>query len=196
MQEGEILEHGRVSRSKIVAFSGLFAAAYLAYGFISSVSFGQVLHSVDIHLVRALLMATLAAVLGYTGGPSVMGTVSGILLAGSPFGGASKAFLLPSTLAAGLVFDLAMKGGKYSNNVKRLGRIGLASGLSGLAESVVVTGGLTAIGFPFQEAAALISIVIPGVGLTHVWIYLLGRNLVMSLIGGLLAFIIIRRRQR
>jgi hypothetical protein len=196
MREGETLEHKRISRSKIVAFSGLFAAAYLTYGFISSVSAGQILHGVDIHLVRALLMASLAAVLGYTGGPSIMGTVSGLLLAGSPFGGASKTFLLPSSVVAGLVFDLAMRGGKYGENVKRLGRIGLASGLSGLAESAVVTGGLTAIGFPFQEAVELISIVIPGVGLSHVWVYLLGRNLVMSVVGGLLAFMIIRRRQR
>jgi len=196
MSKHGVTTHTGISRSKVVAFSGLFSALYLAYGFVSGVSIGNILHAVDVHLVRAFLMASLAAVLGYAWGSTLMGTVSGILLAGSPFGGASKPFLLPASVAAGLVFDLAMRGGDYSKNVKKLSRIQIAAGLSGLVESAVVNGGLTAIGFPFQEAVEVIALVIPGVTLGHVWLYLLGRNLVMSLIGGFLAFIIIRRRPR
>jgi len=74
----------------IIANSAVFSAVYLAYAYLSSMLLGQILHGIDIHFLRALLLVILAARLRGAGGPTTMGFISGILLASAPFSSPDK----------------------------------------------------------------------------------------------------------
>lgn len=79
-----------------------------------------------------------------------------------------------------------MKIGEYARNTSSPVRIMLATSVSGLAESAVVTGGFTAFGF-FGPMSNTI--------LIYTWLFLLGRNLVLSAVGGGLAVAVLRTRK-
>jgi hypothetical protein len=179
----------RVSRAKLVAYAGIFTAFYAIYGIISGISWASQLHGIDAHAVRAFLMVILYASLNRFGGAPIMGLISGALLTASP-GDPGAIFFIPAFGAAGIFSDLTLsiKGGGL-NRKKAV----IASVLGGLAEAVIVTVGLLAIGFPFLEATQVVRSVIPNADLNLVWLYVVGRNPLLSAIGGLLAFELIKR---
>lgn len=192
----EALGEGGVRRTRIVAHAGIFAAAYLVYGFSSGVSFGAQLHGLDVHVARAFLMAVVAARLRAPGGPSLMGLISGLLLLGIP--GPSAPFLLPASLLAGVSYDLAMRAGIYAENVGRPGRILAGSALEGIVESAVVTGGYALFLPQLLGTGVLVQLVtsgpILGATLLVAWAILLGSNAGLSVIGGAIAALFVRRR--
>lgn len=179
----------RASRAKLVAYAGIFTAFYAIYGIISGISWASQLHGIDAHAVRAFLMVILYASLNRFGGATIMGLISGALLTASP-GDPGAIFFIPAFGAAGLFSDmiLSIKGGDLNRK-----KVVLASILGGLAEAVVVTAGLLAIGFPFLEATQVVRSVIPNADLNLVWLYVVGRNPLLSAIGGPLAFELIKR---
>lgn len=156
----------------------------MLYGFLSGITLGEQLHGVDVHIARAFFMATLAAQLSTPGGPTLMGIISGIALTRVP--GPSAPFLLPASILAGITYDFFMRGGDYRTNTRKSLWIFLASAVSGLGESAVVMGGLTIIGF--------FGVALTPVVLFLIWIPELGGNVIMSLIGALIAYQVIRSR--
>jgi hypothetical protein len=179
----------RAGKARIVAHAGVFSAAYLAYGFVSSITFGPQFHGLDVHLARAFFMAVLAARLRVPGGPSLMGLISGLLLLGIP--APSAPFLLPASVLAGLSYDLWMRGGAYAQNVSRMGRIIGGSALGGVAESAVVTAGYSVFLPALLGTGFLVQLLTAGplVGGTILlaWGVLLGANAALSAVGGALA---------
>ena len=127
-----------VGRSKVIAYAAVFSAFYLLLSYSVAITIGPVLRGSGAHLFRALLMVLIAARLGVPGGATMMGIISGVLLLAVP---APAAFLyFPGTVAAGLVYDLSLRG-NFARNATNSRRILTGSLLSGIAESVIVTGG-------------------------------------------------------
>ncbi len=188
---GQQLKSLTVRRSVMVTNSAAFSAVYVTYGYLSSIILGNILHGMDIHFIRAFLMIILAVRLKNVGGPTLMGFISGVLIFVAPFSSPDKPILPFATIAAGTAYDAALRKG-YSNNVVKPIRVLPAASLSGVVEAVVVTVGLTVMGFPFEEAAALLSLFIPKADVYAIWGYLLGRNLVISLVGAIAALNLVK----
>ncbi len=119
------------------------------------------------------------------GVPTVIGFVSALLLASVAIGAPPDfLFLIPATMAAGLTYDVALRGGDYAKNAITLRRIFAATLLSSVSESVVVVGGLVAIGWSFSQSegflAAILGVAPP---LAVLIFFLLGRNIFLSVLG-------------
>lgn len=189
--QGSLDTRKKTSKTLLVAYAGVFTALYILLSYFGSLVFGPQLRGSDAHLYRALLMAVLAWRLRSPGGPTLMGIVSGLLLLGIP---APASFLyLPGGLAAGLTYDLLMRGGNYSSNSRKSSRVIFGSVISGLAEAIIVTSGFFAIGFDFQ---ALVERLVAGgfpTSIWAIWLYAVGKNLVFSFIGALIALAMIRK---
>ena len=183
-------------RARMVAMSGVLSGLYLIYAFSSSVLGGAYLQGVDIHLVRALVLTVIGMRLGRPGGATSVGFVSAMLLAIAPFSSPDKLLLVPATLVAGLVFDLALIRGGYERNVRSRLRVSVAAVLSGAAESVIVVGGLYTIGWPFAQSVALLETVFGAAPTVLLLTFLVGRNFAMSFIGGWLGRIVMGRLTR
>lgn len=180
----------RTTRAKLVAYAGIFTAFYAIYGIISGISWASQLHGIDAHAARTFLMTILYVQLGRFGGPTIMGLISGALLTASP-GDPGAISFIPAFGAAGFVFEVLLgvnKGGPLSR-----GRVILASALSGFAEAIVVILYLIVTGFPFLEATQVVRSVIPNADFVMVMVYVLGRNPLLSAIGGILALELIKR---
>lgn len=172
------------TKAKIIAYGAVLSAVYVVYAAISSASFGQIIHGVDTHFVRALILVIGAAQVKRFGVPTVIGFVSALLLGAVAIGAPPDfLFLIPATFAAGLTYDLALRGGDYAKNDLIFRRIFAATLLSSLSESVVVTGGLIAIGFNVTQSAGLAAIMGIAPPLTVVIFFLLGRNVLLSFLG-------------
>lgn len=171
------------SKAKIISYGAILSAVYLVYGAVSSLVFGQVLHGVDVHFVRALILVVGAARVRQFGVPTVIGFVSALLFAASPISSPDFLLLIPATLAAGVAYDLALRAGNYAENALNIRRIFGATILSSIAESIVVTGGLLAVGFDIYKSSGLTALmgITPPIAL--VVFFLLGRNVLLSVIG-------------
>ena len=91
-------------------------------------------------------------------------------------------YLLFSTVAAGLLYDLSM-GRSYSEACRKPRRIALATVVSGLAEAVVALGILTYVGlFDVQPIV-----------LAFIWIVTIAANLVLSTAGAQVTIALLRR---
>lgn len=172
------------SRAKIISYGAVLSAVYVVYAAVSSLAIGQVLQGVDVHFVRALLLMVGAASVKRFGVPTVVGFASALLLALSPISSPDFFLLIPATFAAGLFYDLALRGGEYARNALNLKRIFAATLLSSLSESIIVTDGLLAIGWPFAQSTEFLTAVV-GIApsLTLVVFFLLGRNILLSILG-------------
>ena len=172
------------SKAKVISYGAILSAVYVVYAAISSLAIGQVLQGVDVHFVRAMLLMVGAARVKRYGVPTVMGFASALLLASSPISSPDFFLLIPATFAAGLAYDLALRGGDYAKNALNLRRIFTATLLSSLSESLVVTGGLLAIGWPFSQSAEFLTAVL-GIApsLALIIFFLLGRNVLLSILG-------------
>ncbi len=176
---------GPASRARTISYGAILSAVYVVYGAISSTGPLQVLHGVDVHFVRALLLVIVAARVKRFGGPTVMGFVSALLFVAALSTSPAPDFLLliPATFAAGLAYDLALKGGNYAKNSLNLTRVFSATLVSSFAESVIVTGGLLAIGFNITQSTGLTALLGFSPPIVLVVFILLGRNLLLSIIG-------------
>jgi hypothetical protein len=172
-------------RVKIIAYGAVLSAVYVVYAGISSATIGQILQGVDVHFVRAFVLVIGAAQVKRFGVPTVIGFVSGLLFASLAIGAPPDfIFLIPATIAAGLTYDVALRGGDYAKNATTLRRIFAATLLSSLSESMVVIGGLVAIGWQFTQSegflAAILGVAPP---LAVLIFFLLGRNVLLSALG-------------
>ena len=183
-------------RARMVAMSGVLSGFYLTYAFMSSVALGRFVQGVDIHFVRALVLTILVVRLGKPWGASTLGFISAILLAVAPFSSPDKIFLIPATLAAGVVFDLVLMAGNYRENVLKKSRIGIAAALSGSAESLIVVGGLISVGWPFADSVALLQFAFGTASPILLFTFLIGRNIVMSILGASLGRVVLKRMRR
>ncbi len=183
-------------RARMVAMSGVLSGFYLMYAFMSSVALGRFFQGVDIHFVRALVLTIVAVRLAKPWGASTLGFISAILLAVAPFSSPDKIFLIPATLAAGVVFDLVLMAGRYEENVLKKSRVAIAAALSGLAESLIVVGGLISVGWPFADSAALLQFVLGAASPILLFTFLVGRNIIMSVLGASLGRVVLRRMRR
>jgi hypothetical protein len=175
----------QAKRVKIIAYGAVLSAVYVVYAGISSATIGQILHGVDVHFVRAFVLVIGAAQVKRFGVPTVIGFVSGLLFASFAIGAPPDfLFLIPATIAAGFTYDIALRGGDYAKNATTLRRIFVATLLSSLSESVVVIGGLVAIGWQFSQPegflAAILGVAPPFAVLIF---FLLGRNILLSALG-------------
>ena len=180
----------RSTRAKLVAYAGIFTAFYAIYGIISGISWASQLHGIDAHVARAFLMMILYAQLDRFGGPTIMGLISGAILTASP-GDPGAISFVPAFGAAGLVFELVL--GVNRSGTPSRSKVIFASALSGFAESIIVIAYLFAIGFPFLEATQVVRSVIPNADMSLIVLYVVGRNPLLSAIGGILAAELIKR---
>lgn len=173
------------TKVRIVAYGAVLSAIYVVYASISSASYGQILQGVDNHFVRALLLVIGAAQVKRFGVPTVIGFVSALLLGAVVIGSPPDfLFLIPATFAAGLTYDLVLRVGDYAKNAVTFRRIFLATLVSSISESVVVTVGLVAIAWPFSQSREFLAAILgvaPSVSV--IVFFLLGRNILLSVLG-------------
>ena len=171
-----------VSASRAIAIIGLFSALYIVSAGIVSSLFGEAVRGYPEHFLRGILM-TVVVRTGKKWSATTMGLVCGIV-----FGivvPAPAPYILVSTIVSGLVFDLALAGGKYASVIRSLYRVVLGSAVSGVAESVVALLILTAVGF-FGSSFSVVS---------AAWSADIILNVVLSSIGAIIAFRFLSRRQ-
>jgi hypothetical protein len=178
-----------VSNTRAVTFIGLFSALYIVTAGIVGNITGEGLASVLLsggypeHILRGIFMAGVVISTRRMWSATLMGVVSGIVfLITVP---APQFYLLPATVAAGLVYDLTLKlassNSKYAEAATSKRKVLLGAGVSGIAESVVALSILTFIlHFPF----ALVGSGVP------VWLYWsvdLPLNFALSILGASVA---------
>lgn len=172
-----------VSASRAIAIIGLFSALYIVSAGIVSSLFGEAVRGYPEHFLRGILMTVVVVRTGKKWSATTMGLVCGIV-----FGivvPAPAPYILVSTIVSGLVFDLALAGGKYASVIRSLYRVVLGSAVSGVAESVVALLILTAVGF-FGSSFSVVS---------AAWSADIILNVVLSSIGAIIAFRFLSRRQ-
>ncbi|MBI4257743.1 MAG: hypothetical protein HY619_02200 [Thaumarchaeota archaeon] len=120
-----------------------------------------------------------------------MGVIGGFLLLGVP---APAAFLyLPASIFAGLVYDYSLRS-DYGRAVLKKSRVIPAAILSGVAESVTAMAGLFVLGFPFELLLGRLDLI--GIaGPIGILLYGLGKNIVMSTVGALVALSLLPKLQ-
>jgi hypothetical protein len=166
----------KVSSSRSVATIGLFSALYI-------VSSGLVSYVTQLgypeHFLRGILMTAVILRTGRKWSATMMGVVCGIVFM---FAVASPApYLLFSTVASGLVFDLVlMAGSSYAASVRSRTRILVGAAVSGLAESVVALTILTEFVTSRSWTGTLT--------ISVAWSVDIVLNIILSSIGALLAF--------
>jgi LytS/YehU family sensor histidine kinase len=172
----------RVKTAKNIAVIALISALYAVLGTLSGLLVGPALRGYPAHFFRGLTMSVAAAYSGRMWSTTLMGLISGLVfLALVP---APAPYLLASTLAAGLVYDLVVAaGGSYQVSSRRRGRILSAVSLSGLAESLVALAILTYLGF-FQVPASVLAMI---------WVGAIAANLVLSVAGSSITILILNR---
>tara|TARA_B100001123_G_C15179103_1_gene974577 strand:+ start:116 stop:718 length:603 start_codon:yes stop_codon:yes gene_type:complete len=181
------------SRVKLIAYATIFTAVYFVLSYAVSATIGPLLRGSGAHFFRALCMVLIASQLRTPNGPLVFGTVSGILLLLVP---APASYLyLPGSVGAGIVYEFYLRRGDYAKNAVSPNMIMIGSLLSGIAESAIVTAGLFAIGFSFDELITLTAATgFSNIGIVGIWVFSLGKNIIMSAIGASVAIGLIRSR--
>ncbi len=94
-------------RSRDFALVAVFAAIFISYGYVSSVNFRAFTLSLDLFFLIAAMFAILAMMVERSGAPLLLGTVTGLILLGSP--APATQHIAASLIANGLVFDLALR---------------------------------------------------------------------------------------
>ena len=177
--------------NKKLVYAASFSALYLILGYLVTFVTGPSLRGSDAHLIRALLIVVLASRFKTPGSATLMGIISGFILLGIP---APASFLyLPGSILAGLTYDLFMSIGNYSKNSKNKILIILFSIFSGISEAIIVTFGFIMLGFEFYEILARLSIFNMNIGYYGIWLYSIGKNVIMSFIGAIVATVIVSK---
>jgi len=168
--------------TKTVAIVALSSAFYVVAAGLS----GLVLPAVrgyPAHFFRGLAMSAAAAYTGQMWSVTFMAIISGLLLvAVVP---APAPYLLPATVAAGVVYDLAMAQ-NYITSSRSPRKITLATLTSGLVEGITAMGILTYIGLFNTTPTTLVII----------WTSAIAANMILSVIGAQITVLLIRRFQK
>jgi hypothetical protein len=176
LQDFNLQTRVTVSSSRSIAVIGLFSALYIVTSgltsFVTQVGYPE-------HFLRGILMTAVILRTGRKWSATIMGVVCGLVFA--LVVPAPAPYLLPSTIISGIVFDLALIiGSKYDVASRSQTRLLIGAGLSGLGESVV--------------ALSVLTIFAPGYlgksfnALTIAWSADVVLNIILSIIGALIAF--------
>ncbi len=92
--------------SRDLALVSGFAAIYIGYGYVSSVFFRQITLSVDLFFLLAAMFSILAVVVKKSGAALLLGTVTGLILLGSP--APASQHIAASLIAGGLTFEMSL----------------------------------------------------------------------------------------
>ena len=172
-----------VSASRAIAIIGLFSALYIVSAGLVSSLFGDAVRGYPEHFLRGILMTVVVVRTGKKWSATTMGLVCGIV-----FGivvPAPAPYILVSTIVSGLVFDLALTGRHYLSVIRSFSRVVFGAAVSGVAESVVALLILSAVGF-FGYSFSVLS---------AAWSADIILNIVLSSLGGVIAFRLMGRRQ-
>ena len=168
--------HGRFTSRDIALVAGL-SGLYLAYGYVSGVTLGNAIGSLDLILLIALLFTVLASVTRRAWSATLLGTITGLVLLGTP-GAPSPAHIAVPLIAGGLVFDLSVR--QIASETSRYGR-----------KRMVVAGALGSfamapVGLAVLQASGLPQLVV-------VWILAIIGNTVVGAVGAVLGTVIFER---
>jgi len=166
-------------KTRELTLIAVFSAAWIGYTFISSMTIGQVVHGVDVHVVRSVFLVLIVALLGRFGGATWMTVIVGLFYLSSrtPY---PAIIITLATMASGLVYDVYIRILGYQNSVNwKIMPVGVI--LAGLVQSVVTLGSLTAMGF------------FPSRILQTVWVTGLGRNVIASILASFICLAISKR---
>lgn len=135
-------------RSRDLALVSGFAAIYIGYGYVSSVFFRQFTLSVDLFFLLAAMFAILTLVIEKFGAALLLGTVTGLILLGSP--APVVQHIAASLIANGLVFDMSLKAlGRILSSART--RIVASGALGNLAMAAIGLLTLQAFGLPLSS---------------------------------------------
>jgi hypothetical protein len=172
-----------VSPTRAAATIGLFSALYIVAaglaGYLFESGFAE-------HFIRGILMTGVILSTRRMWSATLMGLVSGIvfqLAVSSP-----APYLLASTVASGLVFDLVLAAGakSYPSAARSRRKLFLGAAVSGAAESVVALSILTAAGL-FRRSAYF------GFPVGVIWALDIALNIVLSIAGAWLVLRLLPR---
>lgn len=168
--------------SRAIAFIGVFSALYAAGGLVTGFLSGPLLRGYPTHFLRGWFMSSVAAYSRRMWSATAMGLIAGVIfLVTIP---APAPYLLASSLAAGLVYDLTLRlGTTYASSARMRRRIVLSTTLSGAAESLTALSVLSFIGL-FQVAPMVLLLI---------WIGGIAANILISNAGALLTILLMRR---
>jgi hypothetical protein len=162
---------------------GLFSALYIVssgiVSYITQVGYPE-------HFLRGILMTALILRTGRKWSATMMGAVCGVVflvVVPSP-----APYLLASTFVSGLVFDLVLMVGSYAKSIRSTSRVLVGAAVSGVAESIVALTIITAI------AATQIFGTKTLTGLSIAWSTDIVLNIVLSLVGAVLAIRFLSKR--
>lgn len=151
----------RTSTSRYLALLAGFTALYVAYGYVSGITFGHSIRELDLFFLISALFTILVSLTGRRWSATILGTINALLLLGDPNAPIGIGL---SLIPNGLVFDLMLRGrNNHLDDVSKkqfviAGALGsLALGISGLlivvAVGVLPTSGIT---FIAATVAALV----------------------------------------
>ena len=166
-------------KTKELTLIAVFSAAWIAYTFFSNMVVGQIVHGIDVHVVRSVLLVLIVALMGRFGGATWMAIIVGLFYLSSrtPY---PSVIITAATIASGLVYDVYNKFMGYKNCTS-LKFMPLGVVLAGLTQSVMTLGLVTWIGF------------FPSRALEGIWITGLTRNVIASIVGIMIALAISKR---
>jgi hypothetical protein len=125
---------GGTSTSRYVALVAVLTALFTAYGYVSSIEFRVVTHSVDLFFLLPAFFAILVSLTGKEWSGTILGAIIGLIFLGTPSaGGNFSPHITASVIVNGLVFDLYLQhsGGSLLDPSRR--RLVMAGTLGNLA---------------------------------------------------------------
>lgn len=192
MQEtflGEIptmdVRRGSFTNRDIALVAG-FAALYLGYGYVSSLTLRTATRSLDLFFLIAVLFTILASITRRAWSSTLLGTVTGILFLGQAFSGAPFSPHIPLSLVAnGIVFDSYVRfTGSETSRYERNHLI-VAAALGNFVMALVGLGVLQAVGILGSSSSVIY------------WVAIYATfslaNIVVGALGALLGSIVITR---
>ena len=168
--------HSLFTSRDIALIAGL-SAVYLAYGYASGVALGNSVLSLDLFFLIAALFAVLAGVTRRMWSATALGTVTGLILLGTP-SAPFPAHITLSLIANGLVFDSYLRLRDFQKDEDIRNNLVIAGALGNLVMVPVGLGILQLVGISTPPILWAISVV---------------GNTVVGALGALLGSIVITR---
>ncbi len=165
--------------AKNISIIALFAALYVFMGSLVGLVV-PALRGYPAHFFRGLTMSGVAAYSRRMWSASIMGLISGLIFfAVVP---APAPYLLPSSIVAGLLYDLSLGKG-YVDTCRNPKRVTLGTLVSGLGEGAVAMAILTYVGF-FRVQFQVLAVI---------WVAALAANMLLSTLGAQVTLLLLRR---
>ena len=149
--------HGRFTSRDLALVAGL-SGLYLAYGYVSGVTLGNAIGSLDLIFLIALLFTVVTGVTRRAWSATLLGTITGLILLGTP-GAPSPAHIAVPLIAGGLVFDLSVR--LLGSETGRFGRyrMVIAGALGSFVMAPVGLAVLQASGLPYVAIIWILAII-------------------------------------